>query len=598
MHTRCPHCSTIFSISQQHLDVAGDQVRCGSCDQVFDGRDNVIDAQGNYVRKIQEEKTSEFETGADIFGMIEKASSEFKSELDIDPEPKVRSENAPKIDESWADALLAEEGFDDTPDVNTPPPVIETLTNNRNSQSIVSEPVSAPEKKKPSVKPARQIKNEQKNSSLPKSSANESQLSDEFLDLSSEDNDKNLFRDSESPIQKSTQSTQSKSAITRAKERKQKLEEELTKQDELNELDELNALRNDGTPSLDLSKNKNINNSLKVSGKAKQQTAQSKSAITKAKERKVKQQKELQENNDELFDQELVAELNEFYENSSEQSLPNDEKKILDEKSIQDEFGHLDKKAKAKKNKLGEELNNSTLINDLEEIADDLGNKDQVSELTLAVNAPVAETKTSSDAENEPGQLESSFEKPKAERLFELNFDTAEIIPDEPPAKPKRTLNRIFNSISILFVSLLLAFQFIYFNMDQFARAPQYRPFYQKACDLLPCTLPTLQNLNKIRGSHLVVRQHPDDDSALLIDIIMTNTAKYPQLFPIMEVVFTDGEHLPIKQRQLKPKEYLLGDLASLKAMPTGKPIHVSLEIVDPGPKAKGWEINFLTFLN
>lgn len=591
MHTRCPHCSTTFSISQQHLDVAEGQVRCGSCDQVFDGRDNVIDTKGNYVRKKTEEKTSEFETGADIFGMIEKASSEINPELNPDPQPKKQSKNTSKIDESWADALLAEEGIEDAPDTNTPPPVIETmLVNNNKPTSIVSEPVTAPKKNQAPTAPSRKAKPRP-----PESAANESQLSEEFLDISGQDNLDNPFRDSDASIQQSPKPDESITAIT-----KQKL---------LNEKQaKPNKPQNVGIKTLDsLNKeNNNTSNNSDTTILQAESTTQSASAITKAKEKKSKQ--EQLENDDELFDQELLAELSDFFENPSEQSLPPEEKQILDKKSGEEESGNSNKIENIPENKdpketlPSEELNNSSLINELKDIANDLDNKDPIDELPLIADAPVSNPKTSNKTKKEQALQEKAFDKPKSERLFELNFDASELIPDEPLAKPELETNRFFHrafySFSILMVSLLLAFQFIYFNMSQFARDPLYRPYYQNACELLSCTLPTLQNLNKIRGSHLVVRQHPDYARTLMVDIIMTNTADYPQLFPIMEVVFTDGEQQPIRQRQLKPKEYLMGNLANLKTMPSGKPIHVSLEIVDPGPKAKGWEINFLTFLN
>ena len=593
MHTRCPHCSTTFSISQQHLDVAEGQVRCGSCDQVFDGRDNVIDTKGNYVRKKTEEKTSEFETGADIFGMIEEASSEINPELNPDPQPKEKSENTSKIDESWADALLAEERIEDTPDSNTPssntpPPVIETaLVNNNKPTSIVSEPVTAPKKNQAPAASTKETKPR-----LPESAANESQLSEEFLDISGQDSLDNPFRDSDASIQQSSKPDESITAIT-----KQILNEEQTEPNKPQKVD---------IKTLD-SLNKESNNTSNNSDTTIQQTestTQSVSAITRAKEKKSKQ--EQLENDDELFDQELLAELNEFYENSSEQNPPSKEKQTLDEKSAQEEPGNSNKNIPEnkdlKKTLPSEELNNSSLINELKDIANDLDNKDPIDELTLIADAPISNPKTSNKAKKEQALQDKTFDKPKSERLFELNFDAPDPLHDEPLTKPELKTNRFFHrvsySISILMFSLLLAFQFTYFNMNQFARDPLYRPYYQKACELLSCTLPTLQNLNKIRGSHLVVRQHPDYARTLMVDIIMTNTADYPQLFPIMEVVFTDGEQQPIRQRQLKPKEYLMGKLANLKTMPSGKPIHVSLEIVDPGPKAKGWEINFLTFLN
>lgn len=43
MQAECPHCHAIFRITEQQLDQAEGQVRCGHCLAVFDGRDNIHD---------------------------------------------------------------------------------------------------------------------------------------------------------------------------------------------------------------------------------------------------------------------------------------------------------------------------------------------------------------------------------------------------------------------------------------------------------------------------------------------------------------------------------------------------------------------------
>ena len=37
MHTRCPHCQTIFNVSAEQLRLAHGMVRCGQCMETFDG---------------------------------------------------------------------------------------------------------------------------------------------------------------------------------------------------------------------------------------------------------------------------------------------------------------------------------------------------------------------------------------------------------------------------------------------------------------------------------------------------------------------------------------------------------------------------------
>lgn len=43
MYTRCPHCSTFFSVSSTQLSAAQGRVRCGSCMSIFNGLEHLID---------------------------------------------------------------------------------------------------------------------------------------------------------------------------------------------------------------------------------------------------------------------------------------------------------------------------------------------------------------------------------------------------------------------------------------------------------------------------------------------------------------------------------------------------------------------------
>lgn len=43
MQTQCPQCSTVFNITQQHLNMADGRVRCNQCQTVFDGYENMLE---------------------------------------------------------------------------------------------------------------------------------------------------------------------------------------------------------------------------------------------------------------------------------------------------------------------------------------------------------------------------------------------------------------------------------------------------------------------------------------------------------------------------------------------------------------------------
>lgn len=44
MFTRCPHCDTVFRITEEQLSAAGGRVRCGRCRRVFDAGESLTEA--------------------------------------------------------------------------------------------------------------------------------------------------------------------------------------------------------------------------------------------------------------------------------------------------------------------------------------------------------------------------------------------------------------------------------------------------------------------------------------------------------------------------------------------------------------------------
>ena len=41
--TKCPHCKTTFRVASDQLKLRGGIVRCGTCQQVFDGNASLVD---------------------------------------------------------------------------------------------------------------------------------------------------------------------------------------------------------------------------------------------------------------------------------------------------------------------------------------------------------------------------------------------------------------------------------------------------------------------------------------------------------------------------------------------------------------------------
>lgn len=138
-----------------------------------------------------------------------------------------------------------------------------------------------------------------------------------------------------------------------------------------------------------------------------------------------------------------------------------------------------------------------------------------------------------------------------------------------------------------------LAGQYIAYQFDDLARQDAYRPWFQQLCPTLGCTVPSRVDIAHIKSSNLVVRSHPEFASALIVDAIIYNRAIFSQPFPLLELRFADLNGGLIASRRFKPSEYLSGELSGVSEMPSQVPIHISLEILDPGNKAVNYSLIF-----
>ncbi|VVM90381.1 hypothetical protein PS645_02745 [Pseudomonas fluorescens] len=152
---------------------------------------------------------------------------------------------------------------------------------------------------------------------------------------------------------------------------------------------------------------------------------------------------------------------------------------------------------------------------------------------------------------------------------------------------------RLFWLLLILLGAGALVGQYVAYHFDEMARQDQYRPWFQQACPLIGCTVPSKVDIAKVKSSNLVVRSHPEFNGALVVDAIIYNRAPFSQPFPLLELRFADLNGHLIASRRFKPGEYLGGDLAGMAEMPPQTPIHIALDILDPGAKAVNYSLSF-----
>lgn len=150
----------------------------------------------------------------------------------------------------------------------------------------------------------------------------------------------------------------------------------------------------------------------------------------------------------------------------------------------------------------------------------------------------------------------------------------------------------LWGTLSILSM-LLLATQWLVLNHEQYSANPKWRPWYQAVCQTLGCELNLFTAPEQIKTERLAIKSHPDYLNVLVVDLIISNQAPFPQAMPTLDIAFYDINGATLSSRRFQPPEYLDQNI-SLHEMPTHTPIHLSFSIMDPGADAVNYGVHMV----
>lgn len=209
-----------------------------------------------------------------------------------------------------------------------------------------------------------------------------------------------------------------------------------------------------------------------------------------------------------------------------------------------------------------------------------------------------AQVSTDADEHDEPSPAASPGKKRRERSEPGVKEDVLLDLVDDPihlDWQKRRSPwgRRLLWLLLILLAAGGLVGQYVAYHFDELARQDQYRPWFQELCPELGCTVPSRVDIARIKSSNLVVRSHPEFSGALVVDAIIYNRAPFSQPFPLLELRFADLNGHLIASRSFKPGEYLGGEMQDVAEMPPQTPIHIALDILDPGPKAVNYSLSF-----
>ena len=545
--TQCPSCQTSFRVTEAQLGIANGAVRCGSCLHIFNAPDHWL---GNPQARVTPEETPAVEELAEV-APTEAATSDPSLEDLFNDDPEQDS-----LDDLFDDAMFADDDFD--------------LLADSALDTLGEEPTTAEEEAL---------------------SDDLSSLADANLPSDDADSDIDLGIDIDSPENIATELAELESETPSESEP----EPETANEIELSAADSSAEAAIDDDDDDFLISDSIINTDLDL-------------------------ELELPEDDDdgELGFSDSFLQLNEAEDMPTARfkeldDIGGDEEAIKEEAWAQklleeDDEDEVAKQDQEPKPKVEADDTFSDLFDALE---NDQPGMD--SELQDILNQRVDENYAPGKAEQtsaQPTAFESPFESTTEE---EFTFGSESILTGEriggnqqsllhsiepepvmmaAPADRSRWVKRGWAS-SIIIAIMLFAGQHLVFNFDRLARDPNYRPILSAACDVIGCHIPSLDDVNQVLSSNLMVRSHPKASQALVVDAIIINRADFQQRFPLLELQFTDLNGNVIAGRRFTPNEYLAGELSGNDMMPIKQPVHISLEIVDPGEQAVNYQLRF-----
>jgi len=140
----------------------------------------------------------------------------------------------------------------------------------------------------------------------------------------------------------------------------------------------------------------------------------------------------------------------------------------------------------------------------------------------------------------------------------------------------------------------LLTAQILYWQFADWSKTETMRPVYAGLCNVLGCELPARRSVRDLQSRKLAVRSHPEKDGSLLVDALIINEAGFEQPFPVIELQFMDMAQQVVESYRLEPSSYLDGELlGSDVLMAVRTPVHIDIDIPDPGPRAVNYQLQF-----
>ncbi|SFG46338.1 MJ0042 family finger-like domain-containing protein [Neptunomonas qingdaonensis] len=165
--------------------------------------------------------------------------------------------------------------------------------------------------------------------------------------------------------------------------------------------------------------------------------------------------------------------------------------------------------------------------------------------------------------------------------------------PDETVAES--SLSHFISHSLLICLVLLCITQILWFQKDEWIQQEQFRPVYKALYALMDQPLPARRSPDLIINKQLIIQPHKEFADAIRVSILLENTADFSQPFPTLQLIFSDLKGRTTAQRTLTASEYINTQLFPHQLMPSKQPIQIQLDMMAPGLRAVGYQLNLIS---
>lgn len=143
---------------------------------------------------------------------------------------------------------------------------------------------------------------------------------------------------------------------------------------------------------------------------------------------------------------------------------------------------------------------------------------------------------------------------------------------------------------------VFLFFQTVLVMRPEWEQIPEYRPIVVKLCKFVACNPAPFRSIEDVQLVERRISPHPERPDVLRVTAALVNTASISQVFPKVQLKFTDLTGRTLALRRFSPQEYLRDPDPQIirEGIAPNQPVYLFLELVDVGKNAMAYEFEFL----